>query len=80
MKTAKCIVLDDVAPNGSINTDKTVRANLQYRNIPIQGMGLSPLQLLQHRQLRGCIPAHPSLCKPHKRVGHSWLSERNNAQ
>ena len=58
--------MDNVAPSGSLNTDKTARAVLQYRNTPIQGLGLSPAQLLLHRQLRDCIPAHPSLYKPHK--------------
>ena len=27
---------------------------------------MSPAQLLLHRQLRDCVPAHPSLYKPHK--------------
>ena len=65
VKTAKRIVYDNAAPNGSLNTDKVVAAVLQYRNTPIQGIGLSPAQLLLHRHLRDCIPAHPSLYKPH---------------
>ena len=83
VKTAKRIVLDNVATNGSLNTDKTARAILQYRNTPIQGLGLSPAQLLLHRQLRDCIPAHPSLYKPHKEwvtAGYqreAMLSKRN---
>ena len=38
---------------------------LQYRNTPIQGIGLSPAQLLLHRRLRDYIPSHPHLYKPH---------------
>ena len=66
VKSGKRIVYDNVAPDGSLNTDKVTRAVLQYRNTPIQGVGLSPAQLLLHRQLRDCLPAHPSLYKPHK--------------
>ena len=83
VKTAKRIVLDNVAPSGSLDTDKIARAVLQYRNTPIQGLGLSPAQLLLHRQLRDCIPAHPSLYKPHKEwvtasyQREAMLSKRN---
>ena len=66
VKAGKRIVYDNTAPDGSLNTDRATRAILQYRNTPIQGLGLSPAQLLLHRQLRDCVPAHPSLYKPHK--------------
>ena len=41
------------------------QAILQYRNTPIQGIGLSPAQLLLHRSFRDYIPSHPYLYKPH---------------
>ena len=41
------------------------QAILQYRNTPIQGIGLSPAQLLLHRHLWDYIPSHPHLYKPH---------------
>ena len=66
VKAAKRIVYDNVATDGSLNTDKVARAILQYRNTPIQGIGLSPAQLLLHRHLRDCLPSHPSLYRPHK--------------
>ena len=66
VKSGKRIVYDNVAPDGSLDTDRATRAILQYRNTPIQGIGMSPAQLLLHRQLRDCVPAHPSLYKPHK--------------
>ena len=37
----------------------------QYRNTPIQSIGLSPTQLLLHRRLRDFIPSQPTLYKPH---------------
>ena len=83
VKTAKRIVYDNISPNGSLDTDRAARAILQYRNTPIQGIGLSPAQLLLHRQLRDCIPSHPILYKPHKEwliAGYErekMLSERN---
>ena len=66
VKAAKRIVYENTAPDGSLDTDRATRAILQYRNTPIQGVGMSPAQLLLHRQLRDCVPAHPSLYKPHK--------------
>ena len=41
-------------------------AILQYRNTPIPELGLSPAQILFHRQLRDSIPAKPKLLKLHK--------------
>ena len=42
---------------------------LQYRNTPLQGVGLSPAQILLHRNLRDAIPALPGSYKMHK----SWV-------
>ena len=39
---------------------------LQYRNTPIPDIGLSPVQILLHRQLRDNVPTHPKLLRPHK--------------
>ena len=83
VKAGKRIIYDNVASNGSLDTDKVARAVLQYRNTPIQNIGLSPAQMLLHRQLRDCLPAHPILYKPHKewvRAGHQreqLLAQRN---
>ena len=65
VKSAKRIIYGNTDPQGSLDTDKAARAVLQYRNTPIQGIGLSPAQLLLHRHLRAFIPARPSLYKPH---------------
>ena len=83
VKAGKRIIYDNAAPDGSLDTDKIARAVLQYRNTPIQGIGLSPAQLLLHRQLRDCLPAHPIVYKPHKewvRAGYQreqMLAKRN---
>ena len=65
VKTAKRIVNGNTDTQGSLDNDKAARAILQYRNTPIQGIGLSPAQLLLHRRLRDSIPSQPFLYKPH---------------
>ena len=65
VKSAKRIIYGNTDPQGSLDTDKAARAVLQYRNTPIQGIGLSPAQFLLHRHLHDFIPARPSLYKPH---------------
>ena len=70
MKTAKRIIFDNVSANGSLDNDRAAKAFLQHRNTPIVGLGLSPAQLLFHRQLRDHIPAHPKLYRLHK----EWIT------
>ena len=48
-----------------MDNDKVAQAILQYRNTPIQGIGLSPVQLLLHCQHHDSIPSQPTLFKPH---------------
>ena len=65
-----CIHEDDQSfwhtdAQGSLDNDNAARAILQYRNTPIQGIGLSPAQLLLHRRLQDSIPSQPFLYKPH---------------
>ena len=69
VKTAKRILEDNIASDGSLNCDRACRALLQYRNTPLQNFGLSPAQILFHRQLHDCIPTSDSHLKPHS----SWL-------
>ena len=75
VKTAKCIILENTN-RGSLNTDKAARALLQYRNTPIQSLGLSPAQILFHRQLRDHLPAHPT----HLRLHSKWLKAAKNRE
>ena len=65
VKNAKRIVNGNTDAQGSLDNDKATRAILQYRNTPIQGIGLSPAQLLLHGWLRDSIPSQPFLYKPH---------------
>lgn len=65
VKTAKRIIYGNTGPQGSLNNDRVARAILQYRNTPIQGIGLSPAQMLLHRRLKDFVPAQPKLYKPH---------------
>ena len=68
VKTAKRIILENTV-RGSLDTDKVARALLQYRNTPIQSIGLSPAQVLFHRQMRDHLPNHPTHLRLHKK----WL-------
>lgn len=65
VKAAKRIVYGNTGPHGSLDNDRAVRAILQYRNTPIQEIGLSPAQMLLHRNLKDELPAQPAFYKPH---------------
>jgi len=69
VKSAKQIIRDSIAPNGSLNTEKAARAILQHRNTPLPDCQLSPAQILFHRQLRDTLPNHPS----HFQLHADWL-------
>ena len=76
VKTAKRILHENVSPHGSLETEAVSKALLQYRNTPIQGFGLSPAQILFHRNLRDSIPIQPSLLRPHTQ----WLLAAKNRE
>ena len=60
----------------SLDNDRADRAVLQYRNTPIQNIGLSPAQLLLHCRLRDFVPSHPTLYKPHA----EWIAAAQNRE
>jgi hypothetical protein len=66
VKSAKRILRENTASDGSLNSDKAARALLQYRNTPLQHLGLSPAQILYHRNLRDSLPINPASLKPNK--------------
>ena len=57
VKTAKWIIIGNTRAQGSLDNDWAARAVLQYRNTPIQNIGLSPAQLLLHRRLSDFVPS-----------------------
>ena len=67
VKTAKRLLQENTAVDGSLNTHSASQALLQYRNTPIQHLGLSPAQILFHRNLRDGIPVDPMKLRPHKK-------------
>jgi len=78
VKSAKKIIRDSTNTDGSLNNDKAARATLQHRNTPIPELGISPAQLLFHRQLRDSLPANPK----HYQLNKQWIisaSEREEA-
>ena len=78
VKTAKRLISNHISPGGSLHNDAVTRAMLQYRNTPIKGLGLSPAQVLFHRNLRDGLPMRPVLLRPHKQ----WViaaANRENA-
>ena len=69
VKTAKRLIMDNTTRKGSLNTDRMMQGLLQYRNTPLQGIDLSPAQILLHRNLKDALPAMPGTYKMHK----SWI-------
>jgi hypothetical protein len=73
---ASRILMNNLGPGGTINTDNASKALLQYRNTPLKGVGLSPAQILFHRNLRDSIPVDPQSLRTHK----TWLIAANNRE
>ena len=73
VKTAKHIIQENTASNGSLNTDRVAKAIMQYCNTILPGMSLSPAQILFHRTLRDFTPAHPKHYELHK----DWILSAN---
>ena len=71
VKSAKRMVRDCTAADGSLDTDKVHTALLQYRNTPIQSVGLSPAQMLFFRDLKDFMPSDPV----HYQLHSSWLAK-----
>ena len=65
-KSAKCIIYDNVEPNGSLNTNAAAGTVLQYRNTPLPNINLSPAQILFYRQLRDHLPVKSCYYNLHK--------------
>ena len=61
VKTAKRILQENTSASGDLQTDRTARALLQYRNTPIQHLDVSPAQMLYGRTLRDHLPSLPDV-------------------
>lgn len=59
VKSAKRLIRENVGPGGELDCDKFARALLQYRNTKLQGLGVSPAQILFGRELRDFLPFAP---------------------
>ena len=64
VKTAKRIITDNTKSDGSPIWDKYYRAVMQHRNTPLDGIQLSPAQLLFGRPVRDFQPVKTGLFKP----------------
>ena len=64
VKSAKRLIMDNLGPNGSLNTDKLARAILAHRNCPDPESGLSAAQIIFGRELRDHLPALVSKYQP----------------
>ena len=51
VKTAKRLLLDNIGPSGTLNTDKFLRAMLQLRNTPDPDYNISPAEIVFWRRL-----------------------------
>ena len=59
IKSAKRMIMSNVGPGGTLNTDRVARALLQHRNCPDPTTGLSPAQIIFGRTLRDHLPLQP---------------------
>ena len=64
VKTGKRLLRENMSITGSLNTDKVMRAVMQYRNTPIPELRMSPAQIVFGRQMRDFIPVLPYKYRP----------------
>lgn len=68
VKTAKRIIRANTGGGGSLDSDKTSIAILQYLNTPLREIGKSPAQLATGRRLRDGVPT----ARQHYKVDRHW--------
>ena len=62
----KRLMRDNTGPRGELDNDAFARALLMFRNTPMQGVGLSPAQIVFGRELRDTMPFKPGKGAMHK--------------
>lgn len=68
VKPAKRLLRANTGAGGSLDSDKVLKALLQYLNTPLREVNKSPSQLATGRQLRDGIPVH----RQYYKVGMHW--------
>ena len=66
VKSGKRLLRDNVGPGGTLDTDRFMRAVMQYRNTPMQDSMRSPAQMVFGRQMRDFLPSLPHKYEPTK--------------
>ena len=64
VKSGKRLILDNISPNGSLNTDRVARALLIHHNQTDPVSGLSPAEVIFGRHLRDHLPLQPQKFQP----------------
>ena len=66
MKAIKRLMRDNTGPRGELDNDAFARVLLMFRNTSMQGIGLSPAQIVFGRELRDTMPFKPGKGAMHK--------------
>ena len=66
VKAMKRLLRENAGPRGDLDTNAFARAMLMYRNTPMQGVGLSPAQIVFGRKIRDTMPFAPGMGAIHK--------------
>ena len=64
VKSAKRLVMGNLGPRGSLDTDRFARALLEHRNTPDPVTELSPAMVIFGRELKGFLPSQVAKYQP----------------
>jgi hypothetical protein len=66
VKAAKRLIMGNLGPRGTLDTDRFARALMEHRNAVDPLTGLSPAMVLFGRELKGFLPAQMAKYQPRK--------------